>query len=244
MIGSIGGQPVIDYCFAGLKQFCAAITPDLSTLAATPSQITVRTQPFNFASQLARGLDIEASYGTNLDSIVSDWAGSAEVRFLATRYLKNVVDNKLSPAYNSVGSLGGTGNAGIPKWRYSISANYSNDPMSVTLSARGTSAGVYDTRYRQCTTGCPVSTTDNQTIDDNAIPSAWFFDAAVNYTFHVGEDENTSIQAFLNIQNLFNTDPPIIANGPTGIPWGVANNNPTLYDSLGRVFRAGVRFKM
>ncbi len=238
VIGSIGGQTVIDYCFNGLKQFCAAITPDLSTLAVTPTQIVVKTQPFNFATRLARGLDVEFSYGTNLDNINSDWNGSAEVRVLATRYLKDIQDNLISPPANSVGDFN------VPKWRYSISANYSNEPFSLTLGARGISAGVLNTTRIQCTTGCPISTTDNQTIDDNSLAGAWYYDASVNYTFHVGEDGANTIQAYLNIQNLLNTDPVIYPQVPTGIPWGIASYLPQLYDGLGRVFRAGIRFKM
>ncbi len=237
VIGSVSGQSVIDYCFNGLKQFCAAIIPDISTLAATPAQVQVRNQPFNFATRQARGYDIELSYGRNLDDFVSDWQGSAEVRFLATHYLRDIQDNLIAPPENAVG--GQT----TPKWRYSISANYTLDPVSITLSARGISAGVYSNTYIQCTTGCPVSTTFNQTISNNVVDAAWFYDASINYTFPYGEDNDT-IQAYLNVQNLFNSDPPIVSRGPTGIPNALSMSNTTQHDVLGRVFRTGLRFKM
>ncbi len=237
VIGSIGGQTVIDYCFLGFRQFCSAITPDLSTLPATPSQISVKTQNFNFATRLARGYDIEASYGFGLDRLVESWTGGMAVRFLATRYLKNIENNFIAPPVNNVGQ-------DLPKWRYNITANYTNENFMLNLTARGISAGVINTRYIECATGCPPSNLNFQTIDDNFVPGRWWFDGSVTYTFRFEDDDTRTIQTYLNVQNMLNKDPPIIPKGPTSIPNAVGMTNPVLYDQIGRVFRAGVRFRM
>ncbi len=238
-IGSIGGQNVIDYCFQGFKQFCAAITPDLSQLTATPSQIVVKTQPFNFASRLARGFDLEASYGFGLDRFVESWTGGVAFRFMATRFLKNIQDNNIQPPYNSVG--GGV----IPRWRYNITASYSNDNVNLALTARGISKHSYDASRVECAPGtCPPNNLNFQTIDNNSLPAVWWFDGSFTYTFKSEEDSTRQIQTYLNVQNMLNKDPPIYANGPTGIAHSTPNANSVLYDQLGRVFRAGVRFKM
>ena len=49
---------------------------------------------------------------------------------------------------------------------------------------------------------------------------------------------------FLTVSNMFNKDPPVVASGPGGFPYASAPTNPGLYDVLGRMFRAGVRFGM
>jgi len=47
---------------------------------------------------------------------------------------------------------------------------------------------------------------------------------------------------FLSIRNVFNKDPVLVANGPTGDNTeAYPQTNRSLYDILGRVFRLGVR---
>ena len=106
---------------------------------------------------------------------------------------------------------------------------------------RSVSSGKFNTSYLECTTGCPTSTTDNQTIDNNFIAGATYFDANVQYK--VGTESMGDYSLFLNVQNLFNKDPPVVPiNG--GLLYAGRPTNVTVYDILGRVFRAGVRFKM
>ena len=52
-------------------------------------------------------------------------------------------------------------------------------------------------------------------------------------------------EVFLYIRNLFNTDPVLVGNGPTGdnTP-AYPQTNRNLYDVLGRVFRIGARIKI
>jgi len=237
-IGSIGGQTVIDYCFLGFTSFCSAIVPNLATLTATPPGIQVNTQPFNFASRQARGYDVEASYGIGLDQLVEGWSGGIAFRYMGTRYLRNIQDNNIAPPVNSVGA----GN--IPKWRHNVTASYSNDWLNLALTARGLSSLKYNARYIECATGCPTSNLNFQTIDNNTLPGIWYFDASITYTMKFGENADKTVQTYLNAQNVLDKDPPIVAQGPTGIPYSVPNTNAVVYDGLGRVFRAGIRFRM
>ena len=52
------------------------------------------------------------------------------------------------------------------------------------------------------------------------------------------------MEAFLSIRNLMNSDPSVYARGPSGSEHKAASYNVQLYDGVGRVFRAGIRFKM
>ena len=88
------------------------------------------------------------------------------------------------------------------------------------------SDGKLGNQYIECTTGCPASTANRPTIDNNFIPGAFYFD--VGGTYNVTK----AVTAYFKVDNVFNRDP---ARSPYFV-------NPALYDVLGRVYRAGVRF--
>ena len=52
------------------------------------------------------------------------------------------------------------------------------------------------------------------------------------------------MDAYLNVRNLMNSDPALVAQGPGGVAFSTPPSNPRYYDSLGRMFRAGIRFRM
>jgi iron complex outermembrane receptor protein len=159
------------------------------------------------------------------------------LRGLATHYITYKVDPGLPGAIITERA----GTIALPDWRYSVALSYINGPLSLSGTARGVSSGVINNNYVECQSACPTSTGDNPTYDNIQIPSATYFDLAVNYRF--GEDRQ--YEMFFNVRNIANKDPAIVAAGPTG--YGSWTNNPVnsaQYDVLGRVFRAGFRFKI
>ena len=97
-ISSIGAQVIVDRCYQGITQYCAAITRGSNGLGATV--ITqIRLQPFNAAQRINRGYDIEASYQLPLEQVSSDLGGTLGLRFLATHYLKNYTNDGINPPY-------------------------------------------------------------------------------------------------------------------------------------------------
>jgi len=52
------------------------------------------------------------------------------------------------------------------------------------------------------------------------------------------------METFLNINNVMNRDPGMIPRGADEIGYELPTTNLGKYDTLGRVFRAGVRFKL
>jgi outer membrane receptor protein involved in Fe transport len=108
------------------------------------------------------------------------------------------------------------------------------------LTGRGISSGVYDNSYVECTSACPLSTTQNHTINNNHIAGAFYVDTYFAYALNLG---NTANQIFFKVNNLFNEDPE-----PVGLPVSDSSNvepgiNRSLYDYLGRTFRVGFRFE-
>jgi outer membrane receptor protein involved in Fe transport len=126
---------------------------------------------------------------------------------------------------------------GPPRWRWTGSATYALDPINVSVTARGVSSGTINNQFVECASGCPASTVLHPTIDANYLPGAVYFDVALAYKFGNGA------QAFFNDRNVANKDPAITPRGPANYPFDQFLANPYLYDVLGRVFRAGVRFK-
>ncbi|MBO9713315.1 MAG: TonB-dependent receptor [Sphingomonas sp.] len=237
-IGSITPQETVDYCFAGNTTACAAITRGTNS-GGQPIFTQILRQPFNLVSQTARGIDFEASYVRPLDSIFAGAPGKVSIRALATHYLKNYTNNGISPPTDTVGS---NGDAGPPNWRYTVNLNYSTDSIGVTLAGRGVSSGTIDNMYIECTSNCPATSVAHPTISSNYLPGAFYVDLSLVYKFRLGG--GTRVQAFFNVKNLANKDPAIVPRDAAGGGFFAYAANPTLYDTLGRTFRAGIRFEM
>lgn len=236
-ISTVNAQTLINQCFAGNTALCSQITRD-GTGAITQVQVL----PINLAKQINRGLDFEASYHVNLDSVAPFLGGDLTLRGLATHYLKNYTNNGINAPTDTAGTNSQNGTTGgvapsIPNWSYNATVGWAQGPLAMLLTVRGFSSGVLNTSYVQCTAGCPASTANNMTINNNYVPGAIYFDTNISY------DINDQFQTFLSVDNIFDRDPVQVPYGPNlgGAPLSV---NPALYDILGRTFRAGLRFKM
>jgi outer membrane receptor protein involved in Fe transport len=235
-IGTTDAQNIVDFCYQGFAAFCGAITRTNGVITA------ILTEPFNLATQSANGIDFEASYVQSLRQIVPAWDGNLSFRFIATTYIHNISNNGTTVPIDLVGNNAA---GGVPNWRWSASVAYAFDPVNVTLTGRGVSSGNYGNNYILCTSGCPPSTGTNPTTNYDYIPGAVYVDASVSYKLmHKSDRSPADLEVFFNVKNLFNKDPALVASGPGGFGFDHAGVNEGLYDILGRVYLAGVRFKM
>ena len=247
-IGPISPQATVDLCFSNARpDLCPFITRAAPTGVApytTIGQIIqIQTSNINIATQDTKGLDFEGSYRWNADDLMSGWAGSFQLHSNATLYLRNYTNPGYAGAVltQTVGENANQNTTGgPPDWKVSTTLSYALEPLTAALTIRQMSSGVYSNNYIVCTTGCPTSTTQHETANYNHIDGYTYFDMSLNYRFGIGE--NVTADAFLNVRNLLNTDPAQVAY--RSIPYIVYTANSTLYDYLGRVFRAGIRFKM
>jgi iron complex outermembrane receptor protein len=228
-IDSLSADDIVNRCFEGLADFCAAITPD----PANPSRVLIARQPVNFSSILMRGLDFEAAYRMRLGN------GNFSLRGLATRYLENTVATGV-PGFkplNSVGTLGvGTGTQSItPKLIYRVTAAYDANDYSLTAVARGVTDGRYDATGIECSSSCPVSTNQFPTYEDNSIDGAFYVDFNATIKFDAFGGKNGEF--FVNVTNVFDADPILLPE--TGLAV-----NSTYSDLLGRAYRVGMRLKL
>lgn len=218
VISSIAATDIVQLCFQNLlPQACGAFNLNNS---AGPNFVNV--QAFNLASIDTDGFDIEASYRWQAPLGLP---GSFTVRALATHVMKYVTDTGLPgtvPTDTAGNNLGAT-----PHWKWLAVQTYENEVFSLLVQERWFSAGTIGNQYVVCQPGsCPVSTASRPTIDNRSIRGAFYFDLGGTYNL------TRHVTAYAKVDNLFDRDPAR----------STIFNNPALYDQLGRIYRAGVRF--
>jgi hypothetical protein len=234
-IRSFNATQLLNLCYAGQQDACSAIT-QIGTQNGLPV-LQIISGPQNFASEISKGFDIESSYALPLNTINDGWAGNLNFRMLVTRALSDISTSG-SPGTIPSESVG----ASVPKWRFQGSASYVLDPVTVGLTIRGISAGVLNNSWITCTSDCPASTANHITSDWNHIDGATYFDFNASYKISMGDRSEADL--FFSVRNLTNKSPAIDYVGPNNSSYTFYPANNSNYDVLGRVFRAGVRFKM
>ncbi len=226
-ITSFSAQDIENLCSIGQQQFCDAITIDQARSVPGQPYLLIRTQPFNAASQLTRGIDFDTSYRTQLSGQTA-----LTLRGEATRYLDNILDTGVpgTVPVNSVGVNGGQ--ATTPTWIFRGSVTLDLPSTSITAVGRGISSGRYAATGIECQTNCPLSTTTYPTYDNNRVSGLFYAD--LNVTQNVRVAGKVQAQFFVNVTNLFNRAPLLIPE--TGLA-----ANSTYSDLLGRAFRFGIR---
>lgn len=204
-------QESVDRCARGETALCSLVVRNAAGVITQLLQI-----PVNVARQKATGVDYEASYRQPLGDI-----GALTARVLAT----NVLDFYIVNGGVKTDMLGQNTGA-ITKWRWNASLTFDADRYSLTATARGFSAGVYDNTW-----------TSGVEIDNNHLPSATYVDLAGQY--RIRDNDNGKIVAFFTVENLFDKDPAIVS----GTSISALQTNPILYDVIGRNYRVGVRFQ-
>src|SRR5262249_37770691 len=89
IISSLTAQQEVNFCFAGLQQYCDAF--NLAPAVGTPY---VNVQSFNLASIYTTGIDLEGSYRLGLERL--NLPGDLTVRALATHVI-NFISNSGIP---------------------------------------------------------------------------------------------------------------------------------------------------
>ncbi len=224
-ISSLGAQQIVNFCYAGLTQFCSAFNFSPPG-GATPF---VNSQTFNLASIKTSGFDIESSYRFELPSV----PGRFTIRGLATNVHK-FVTNPGIPGAVAVDSAGQNSGA-TPDWKLLAIQSWDTDRFAFSVQERWFSDGRFGgttTDYIECKPGsCPVSTGVNPTIDYNRMKGATYVDVSASYKFGNG------LQLYGKIDNLLNRDPTPSPQTNTGL-----DANPALYDLLGRFYHVGLRY--
>lgn len=231
-IDTISAQEIVNRCDEGRQEYCDAITEDPTREQPGPPRVPyllIRSQPFNFVSKLVRGIDFDAAYRVPVggESIIT-------LRGNATRYIENLSDTGIAGVtpVNTVGANGSQ--SATPKWIFRGSLNYETPAFSGTITGRGVSSGKYLANAIECTSGCPTSTSQAPTYDNNHVKGTFYVD--LNLMQKVQTKSGSQAEIFFNVTNLFDADPLLLPE--TGLA-----ANSTYSDLLGRQFRVGIRFR-
>ncbi|MEZ5735520.1 MAG: TonB-dependent receptor [Novosphingobium sp.] len=219
-IDSLSSKQILDNCFN-----FGPNTPecDLITRPA-PDQFPtlVRIAEANISFLNTSGIDFDATYRTAVGN-----NGVLSFRLYATRLLKfNTQLYEGQPVLKYAGVNVVTSNpVSYPKWRGSLSIDYTNGAFGVTLSEQ------YIDKMRL---GIPGG---NEVFADPTVGAVAYTDLTFRYKVQQGDGE---LEFFTTVNNLFDKDPPLI---PGTVPGVNLPTNISTYDVVGRAYTAGVRFK-
>lgn len=221
VVSSLSADQIVRFCFEGNQAFCGGFQLD-----GAQGTNFVNVQPFNLASWKTSGFDIEASYQWQQPLGLP---GSFTVRALGTHIQKFVVSAGIA-GVDPVDQAGAN-NGATPDWKWLAVQTYDSGRLTLTVQERWFSDGTFGNQYVVCQSSCPVSTGNHPTIDRNKMKGAFYVD--VGATFKL----NDQLSIYGKVDNLFDKDPVASPQTNTGL-----DINPALYDTLGRIYRAGVRF--
>ena len=229
-------QQTIDTCFNGNTSVCANIFRGANGVITQ-----INTQNFNLASVKEDGFDYEVSYHTALDDMLPEVLHSGAqlgLRALAGEVSSYVTDSGIFGllATYTVGQLQQSqSDTTTNHWRILGTETLDFDHWGLSLTERWTSSGVLGRNYIQCTSGCPVSTVANPTINNNFVPSTFYLDVGGHYSL------TDATEVYFKVDNVADA-PPTLAppfNGRTNI-----NQDGATGELLGRRFLAGVRVRI
>ena len=220
VIGNAPPTTILDQCLdTGSSQFCGLIQRDqLGTLWATQQARIVATN-LNLAQIKTSGLDVTANYTHKLPNL-----GSMNLNFVGT-YLKEFITEPIPGLgdYDCAGFFGPTCGTPLPEWRHKLRATWST-PWNADLALTWRFMG--EVKYEGRSSN-PLLAGTVPSIDDK-MKAMNYFDIAGSWYF----TKNLSITGGVN--NLLDTDPPIVNSNFAGAPFGNGNTYPVVYDALGR----------
>ncbi|WP_293854117.1 TonB-dependent receptor [Sphingomonas sp. SCN 67-18] len=214
-IYSVGAPQVLSRCIAGETAYCSQIEYD-----GDGKIQQIRLFPLNVNSDKTSGIDAQIDYSTSLGS------GKISARLLGN-YILTQEQVILGRTVNYAGSIGGDAEvSGIPKLRGTASLTYDQGPLSLTGQLRFVGKAKLKNEWTA------------KDVDNNRVPSVTYVDIRSSYEI------SDNINIFAAIDNVTNVAPPALpmssAAGQT--PLFVAPISGTIYDTIGRSYRAGVRF--
>lgn len=207
-----GLQDIVDRCAQGQTQFCA-------DLVGPPGAFTgVRTRTMNISKARVRGIDLDLNYRWNMGGV------DTSLRIVGSRLLEQSTTMPTVTTEIYTDRVGDIGN-GLPKWQATAFLN-------ANVGAVGLNANV-----RYIGKGLRNSTWVPGDIDPRfeKIGSVTTFDLGARYSL----DVKGNPELFINVQNVFDRDPPLIPSSQLVGP----QTNVALYDTIGRMFNGGVRLR-
>ena len=229
IVGVQGFNPLIQaacYASGGSSPYCQLQSrPNGFTDRSPANAVTAwRGTTLNIASITTNGIDVESNYTTRVFGLPTN------LRFLASWQPHQWAEQPGLPTIDNAGvAFGPNGQLASPKWRLTWLLHVNlTEKLSVDLAQRWRS-------------GMKLSADETQVWINNWVKSYGSTNATVSYNFeapHLGQT-----QVFANVQNLFNTVPPIAGYyGNVAVP-GMRDGWVSGDSPIGRYFTVGARIR-
>lgn len=221
-IAGLSSQNILDNCFDGQSEYCQYVTRNNEGLITQISNL-----PFNFQAERMAGMDMEFAYTMTVGP------GELNMRAFATRTSKLSMgvpgtDGFITRQGEVGNNAGGGGNPGTPEWIGNGKIRYDTD--------NGTSVGLTMRFVGEAEVESDYSYTY---LEGNNISAQTYIDLNVSQTFDIASG---TLQIFGVIDNVFDRDPPVIPSLQGTSPLDLPTNG-SVYDTLGRSIRMGIRGK-
>ena len=218
VISSPSSQQTLNFCNQGVAFYCNQYTYTNPKTATNPNGFfMVYLTPQNNGYMTTSGLDFVADYSMDL------FKGT-----LAMSLLGNYTDEQTQSvfglsAFDYAGSQGSDSSfVGVPKMHFNLSAQYTEGPWSGTVQGRYIGTSRVNNQW-----------TSGKEIDNNALPAVAYMDLRGSYKW------NENVQLYGSLDNLWDTPPPNTIGTNAGSNVSV---RISVYDTLGRMYHAGLRF--
>ena len=226
-IGQLTTQNVINQCEAGAADLCSLITRD----AATDRLVLVGNTYVNINEAMVRGVDFEAGY--RHDVRVFGGSESVSGRVFGSWLLENSTTNLGAAKIDRAGQTGIQQSDGVgyslPKFKATGNITYANGGFSAFVQGRYIGPGTIENAL-----------TAGKDIERNHVDSAFYTDLRLAYRFE--RAERAKLEIYATVTNLFDVDPPVTPYWSAFAGYAL-QDNPTLFDVLGRRFVIGARFQ-
>ncbi|HYJ35646.1 MAG TPA: TonB-dependent receptor, partial [Rhizomicrobium sp.] len=234
-IATLAQNFILDTCKANINDpICSALVFD----GPGGSLHIINRVPININSLRTSGMDIAASYATEL------WDGTLSTSFNATYVDELTIQSPTAtPGVVDINDYAGVLGAGAPaqssgasKWKGVMSGTYKTGPYSFTANVRWYGSAILNNFWN---TGNRAPATARWTVSDdvfNVDPTA-YLDLRGSYDF------NENWQFFAAVDNILDIPPQMKPGTADGIQSnGGPTHSVTQYDLLGREIRLGVRW--
>jgi len=214
-ITSPSAQISTQQCQAGNAYYCSQFQYDANGVLKF-----LYLMPQNAASLITSGLDFQADYRMPL------FDGTIAYHLVGNYTDRRVQSAFGAAAFDSAGSMSSVGTyTSVPKLHFNLSATYAEGPIVATVQGRFIGSARLNNYWKS-----------GVDVDDNAVPEVAYMDLRGSYKL------DNNLQLYGAIDNVFNTPPPGVAilasQSNSSQSFGT---DTTTYDTLGRLFRVGVR---
>ena len=245
-IGGIGADTIINRCVDTQNPFfCNLVKRDAQGSLWLSNQGYVVDTTLNTGALRTKGIDINASYRTDLDNFGLENAGGLSLSFVGT-WLDELATQNLpgddyfdcAGYYGTICSVTGGLSSPNPEWRSKARVTWTTPfeygdwfkDLAVSLQWRHFNKVKLDAYSSDPQLNNPGL----QYATDRTLGARDYFDLTASWTMR----DNLNFRAGVN--NLFDKDPPL--NGSSNCPTGPCNGNtwPQIYDSFGRYLFVGL----